>query len=66
MATENQQPAADDHPNNAGVGNLYAAKAEFAKLAVEAGRGPAGRCYNIIVTDLEKLIAVEAFYFSRA
>ena len=63
MATENREPTADDHPNNAGVGHLYAAKAEFSKLAFEAGRSPQGRCYNIIVTDIEKLLAVEAFYF---
>ena len=53
------------HPNNTAVGHLYAAKAELSALAHEAGRGPAGRCYSIVLTDLEKLIHVEAGFFPR-
>ena len=49
--------------HSTGLGNLYAAKAEFAHLATEAGRSPAGRAYNILVTDLEKLIfTVQGFF----
>ena len=49
--------------HDAGLGNLLAAKAEFSALAEEVGRSPEGRAYNIIVTDLEKLIfTVQGFF----
>jgi hypothetical protein len=52
-----------DHPNDTATGHLYEAKAELIALQKEAGRTPQGRCYSILITDLEKLIHVEAGYF---
>ncbi len=59
-----QQPSPVNNPHHStALGNLYAAKAEFSALATEAGRSPEGRCYHIVVTDLEKLIFVTEGYF---
>jgi hypothetical protein len=63
MATQENEATAPVTPHSTALGNLYAAKAEFSALATEAGRTPEGRCYHIVVTDLEKLIFVAEGYF---
>lgn len=54
-----------DHPNDTATGHLYAARAELIALQAGADRSPAGRCYSVLITDLEKVIHVEAGYFPR-
>jgi len=65
MDKEGQEVARESHPNDTAVGHLYAAKAELIALQSEAGHSPAGRCYSILITDLEKQIHVERGYFPR-
>lgn len=43
--------------------HLRAALHDGRRLQSSAGQSPEGRSWSIIVTDLEKLIATEMYYF---
>ena len=57
-----------DHVNDRFTETLCEAKALLFELAEDAGRSPEGRHYDILMilmTDLDKLLAFEAYSFPR-